>query len=269
MKKKYQYGISGIFLTLLFCQSIFCEESGIEWKILNQEAADLYRAGKYQRAVVVAKKALEIAQETMGPDHPSVATSLNNIGELYNIQGQYAEAEPLHKRALAIREKALGPDHPDVGQSLSSLAKLYLNRIEHGSPDYLKMVTTLNNRAMLYNFRKKYDLAEPLFKHVLAIIEKAEGPDHPNAGATLNRLALLYQNQGQYDLAEPLYKRALAIREKALGPFHPDVAIILNNIGELYRIQGDLERAEPFFQRARKIKKDNILRRKKIDTVSE
>ena len=52
--------------------------------------------------------------KALGPDHPNVATSLNNLAELYRNQGKYAEAEPLYKRSLAIREKALGPDHPDV-----------------------------------------------------------------------------------------------------------------------------------------------------------
>ncbi len=54
-----------------------------------------------------------------------MATSLNNLAELYRTQGQYAQAEPLHKRSLAIREKALGPDHPSVAASLNNLALLY------------------------------------------------------------------------------------------------------------------------------------------------
>jgi hypothetical protein len=33
-------------------------DTGIEWNLLNQEVSDLYRAGKYDRAVTVAKKAL-------------------------------------------------------------------------------------------------------------------------------------------------------------------------------------------------------------------
>ena len=60
----------------------------------------------------------------MGPDHPDVATSLNNLAWLYHAQGRYAEAEPLYKRSLAIVENALGPDHPHVAASLSSLARL-------------------------------------------------------------------------------------------------------------------------------------------------
>jgi tetratricopeptide (TPR) repeat protein len=54
-----------------------------------------------------------------------VATFLNNLGELYTVQGRYAEAEPLYKRALAIMEKARGPYHRNVATVLENMAKLY------------------------------------------------------------------------------------------------------------------------------------------------
>ena len=53
-----------------------------------------------------------------------MATSLNNLADLYRVQGKYGEAEPLYKRSLAITEKALGPDHPDVATSLENYALL-------------------------------------------------------------------------------------------------------------------------------------------------
>ena len=86
---------------------------------------ELYRTCKYDGAVVVAKKALEVAEKNVGPNHPAVATSLNNLAELYRAQGQYAQAEPLYQRALAIVEKALGPDHPEVAENLDNLTALY------------------------------------------------------------------------------------------------------------------------------------------------
>ncbi len=61
-------------------------------------------------------------EKALGPDHSNLATSLNNLSELYNAQGRYLEAEPPHKRALAIREKALGPDHPNVATSPENYA---------------------------------------------------------------------------------------------------------------------------------------------------
>lgn len=78
-----------------------------------------------RKAVVLGKKALKVAEEIVGPDHPSVATSLNNLAALYETQGHYAQAEPLYKRALQIHEKALGPDHPRVATSLNNLSALY------------------------------------------------------------------------------------------------------------------------------------------------
>ena len=116
-------------LLCLTSTPVFAEGAGLEWDILNDEVMELYRTGKYDRGVVVAKKALEVAEQNVGPDHPDVATSLNNLAELYRTQGQYAQAEPLYKRSLAIREKVLGPDHPDVAVSLENLAYLY--RVTH------------------------------------------------------------------------------------------------------------------------------------------
>lgn len=49
--------------------------AGIEWDILNQEVMELYCTGKYDRAVVVAQKVLQVAEQNVGPDHPDVATA--------------------------------------------------------------------------------------------------------------------------------------------------------------------------------------------------
>ena len=52
------------------------------------------------------KRALAIREQTRGKDHPEVAVTLNNLGELYRMNGRYAEAEQFYKRALAIVETA-------------------------------------------------------------------------------------------------------------------------------------------------------------------
>ena len=117
---------TGIAAVLLLCIApVFAQGAGSEWETLNREVTELYRAGNYDRAVVVAKKALDVAEKNAGPNHPDVAASLNNLAELYQTQGQYAQAEPLYKRSLAIMEKALGPNHPDVARSLVNMAALY------------------------------------------------------------------------------------------------------------------------------------------------
>lgn len=102
-----------------------CHAQGREWETLTEEVMSLYQQGQYDRAVVVAKQALAVAETTVGLEHLDVATSLNNLAEVYRAQGAYAQAEPLYTRALVIWEKALGPDHPTVAQILENMAMLY------------------------------------------------------------------------------------------------------------------------------------------------
>ncbi len=87
-------------------------------------AGELSAQGRYQEALPFAEEALRLAEQEFGFDHPTTATQLNNLAELYRAQGRYAEAEPLYQRSLAIVEKALGPEHPDVATSLNNLAEL-------------------------------------------------------------------------------------------------------------------------------------------------
>ena len=44
-------------------------------------------------------------ESVLGPDHPDIAQSLNNLAALYNDRKQYDKAEPLYERALKIRSK--------------------------------------------------------------------------------------------------------------------------------------------------------------------
>ena len=192
---------------------------------LNAHATILQTIGNYAAAEPLYRRALAIYEKALGPDHPDVATSLNNLAGLLHDQGNYAAAEPLYRRALAIDEKALGPDHPGVA-------------------------IDLNNLALLLKTQGNYAAAEPLYRRALAIKEKALGPDHPGVATSLNNLASLLHDQGNYAAAEPLYRRALAIREKALGPDHPDVATSLNNLALLLQKKGNYAAAEPLCRRA-------------------
>jgi tetratricopeptide (TPR) repeat protein len=110
---------------------------------LNQQVIQLYNQGRSSEAIPLALRALTIREKALGPNHPDVAVSLNNLAELYRAQGRYADAEALHKRALTIRVKALGPDHANVAISL-------------------------NNLALLYDKQGRYTDAEPLYKHSTA-----------------------------------------------------------------------------------------------------
>ena len=70
------------------------------------------------------RRSLAIREEALGPEHPDVAMSLNNLAVLYREQGQYPQAEPLFQRTLEVLEKSLGPEHPNVAATLENYAEL-------------------------------------------------------------------------------------------------------------------------------------------------
>ena len=70
---------------------------------LDSKVSKLYQQGKYSDAIKVAKEALEVAKRTFGPDHPDVATVLENVSELYKKIGKEDEAERLEERVKIIR----------------------------------------------------------------------------------------------------------------------------------------------------------------------
>jgi hypothetical protein len=70
--------------------------------------------GRLAEAEPLMKRALAIDEAAFGPDHPDVATRLNNLAGLLQATSRLAEAEPLWRRALHIDEAACGPDEPDL-----------------------------------------------------------------------------------------------------------------------------------------------------------
>ena len=88
-----------IALITLLCLSFAVNCSRQEtFDELNEKIVRLYQQGRYGEALEVAKRSLKLAEETHAPDHPDVATALNNLALLYGTQGKYAEIEPLYKR---------------------------------------------------------------------------------------------------------------------------------------------------------------------------
>ena len=63
-------------------------------------------------------------QQALGPQHPDVASSYNNLANIVRAQGNLRQAKEYHELALAIREKTLGLQHPDVASSYNNLANV-------------------------------------------------------------------------------------------------------------------------------------------------
>jgi tetratricopeptide (TPR) repeat protein len=232
--------------------------------ILNRAGLYLQDHALYAEAEPLYLRALAIREQHLGSEHPLTAISLNNLAELYRVQGKYEQAEPLYQRTLTID---YGAKRSAIITDFNNLASLYFvqRRYSEAEPLYQRALTireqqsgaehpdtatSLNNLATLYRVQGKYEQAEPLYQRALAIYEKRVGSAHPSTATSLNNLASLYQEQGKYKQAEPLYQRALAIREQQLGAEHPDTATSFNNLASLYFVQCRYSEAEPLLKHA-------------------
>jgi tetratricopeptide (TPR) repeat protein len=83
---------------LVFCSSATIANDD-DLEALNQRIAELSKQGKYQDAIPLAEKVVDITRRLRGPEHPDTATSLNDLASLYDDMGAYAEAEPLYQQA--------------------------------------------------------------------------------------------------------------------------------------------------------------------------
>ena len=70
--------------------------------------------GDYPKALEYYQKALAIKEKVLGEEHPSTATSYNNIGGVFDSRGDYPKALEYYQKALAIFEKVLGEEHPNT-----------------------------------------------------------------------------------------------------------------------------------------------------------
>jgi CHAT domain-containing protein/Tfp pilus assembly protein PilF len=242
-----------------------------EARRLYKKYYELHRAGKFDDALTLVERALEIRERILGAEHRDVAVALRGLATLYYDKGEYAKAEPLYQRALIIQEKALGPKHREVANTLYRLGVLHFSRSEYEKseslhnralaireevlgPEHPLVAFPLNSLASICAVKGDYVKAERLFNRALKIREKALGPEHPLVSDPLANLAIIYYYRGDYEKAEPLFNRALTIDEKSLGSEHPGVADSLNNFGIFYRNKGEDAKAEPLLQRALKIR---------------
>ena len=105
-------------------------------------------------------------KKILGPDHPDIAVSLNNLAGLYRT-GNPEKAAKLYVRAVEINKKAFGNHHPVVALGLNNLGVLYLGQA-------------------------RYAEAEVMFKVALGIREEKLGDNHPDTASSYMSLAAFY-----------------------------------------------------------------------------
>ncbi|MCP5267169.1 MAG: tetratricopeptide repeat protein [Burkholderiaceae bacterium] len=181
--------------------------------------------GRYERALSLHRRALQIRVKHLSANDADIAESTNGVGLALMHGGALEPAREAFEKALSMREKALPAGHPLIAQSLSNLA----------------LVLRLSGR---------FEAAEKRYRRSLQIIIKARGADDPVTAWPIDGLAAVLTALGRYAEAEQLFRQAVAVRERGLGADHPALAQTLSNLGVLLQTVGRPEEALVVHKRA-------------------
>jgi len=96
----------------------------METSTLEQMLASAERAvssGDYASAEALLRQAASLQEWSLDPQHPDLASTLNNLGILCEKTDKLADAEECYQRACAIASASLGSEHPLVITSRNNL----------------------------------------------------------------------------------------------------------------------------------------------------
>ncbi|RYR65367.1 hypothetical protein HN51_013424 [Arachis hypogaea] len=156
--------------TNLYCMLIFCQ-------------------GQLDAAEKLFLAALQEAKEGFGPRDPHVASSCNNLAELYRIKKDFAKAEPLYLEAIDILEEAFGPDDIRVGAAAHNLGQFYLGQ-------------------------RKLEKARVSYERALKIKRRVLGYGHSECADSMYHLGVVLYLQGKERDAEAAIQDSIRLLEE-------------------------------------------------------
>jgi Tfp pilus assembly protein PilF len=140
------------------------------------------------------------------------------------------------------------------GQSFTAamtfgLAKAWWSSAQRLPEEYSVRLSAANNLAdaLLYG-QGNYASAETIYRELLAVRHRVQGPDHPYTLATVMNLANALLSQGKHAEAETMFRETLEIQQRVLGPEHPNTMNTVMNLVNALFSQGNYASAETMYR---------------------
>ena len=234
-----------------------------------------HNTGQAAKAKDLGLDLLDQQQQRLGPEHPEVARTLNNLSNAHGALREHRTQKDVLERALKIIEQHSGPDHPQVAATLNNLGtahgdlgdyntkKDFLERAlkiqeQHFGPDHPEVALTLNNLGNAHGALGDHRTQKDLLERALKIKEQHFGADHPEVATTLNNLGNAHGELGDYNTKKDFLERALKIKERHFGADHPQVAATLNNLSNAHGALGHYRTKKDLLERALKIQEQHF-----------
>ena len=158
---------------------------------LNNLALLYSRAARFEEAESSFLLALQLKEQSIGPEMPDTGITIDNLAQMYSKQGRYDEAFPLHMRAVEI--------------------------FARGADNRPSLAIAKHNSGLAQNGLGQLDPAARSLREAIAIKTELYGGSSPAVAPSLNALAVVRRKQDRLKEAEALYRRAVAAAEHNNG----------------------------------------------------
>ena len=142
-------------------------------------------------------KAQEVYVAVHGHDHPDVAASYNNIGNVYKRQGRQQEALDYYLRGLQILQEVHGDDHLDVAAAKFNIADVFerQGKLENAKSLFLECETIFAKV-----FGAEHGKAQDARRRAATVGEQRDGEvDHETSVAAHRRAAAVGEHEPSQD----------------------------------------------------------------------
>lgn len=277
-----------VFALLMFDLTMKGQTSELEKRIFQMDdfADSLYMNGKYNDALNISAKILNICDSANIKDGNNYAILLSHHANINAALGRYNQAIEYGLRSYEIRKKLLETNEEDTtylvnyALSLYNIANYYsLNyeydeafayaeaaeRLRYGliTNNYDNTLTgieiyasTLDILASCHLFYHKYDKALETGNEAMKIRKHFFGKESAQYAISLCTIARIYSLKGNYEEAIRCEQEALNIRENTLGVKHKDYSASLAHIASYNYYMGDYKNAIRYVIRGLNIDKE-------------
>ena len=246
---------------------------------LEELGFDLEDRGHLRGALTLFEESHAMHRKLLGPEHPDVAASYNNVAGAQLALGEFEAAEANFFRNQEIIERSFGSDSLAISRTLNNLAALYQHwggdhltkagplleralRIREGELERIEsqggslarasmaVLATRNNLATQWLLERRFAEAEALYQQVLAglgALPVSETVERRRAGVQRN-LALVQLGLGDSEAAEANARNALAIYRRDF--LHWRIADAESVLGACLASQDRIDEARFFLEQS-------------------
>jgi CHAT domain-containing protein/tetratricopeptide (TPR) repeat protein len=229
----------------------------------------LWFEGDIRGARDVGQRALNLAERSLRPGHPTIAVLCRKLASSLAALGEFESAKTMRSRAVDIVQEVFGDQSLVVAGYLNDLANSYVLQGDYSSSRslyeralaiYVKnggsvdgTATFTHNLGEVSSRLGDYSSASKYEQSAIDLWKQGFGGEHPFVATAISALADVRVAQHRDSAAIILYARALTLRERAFGPDHVEVARTLASLAATQARAGQSAIADRLSARAVRI----------------